>query len=399
MSTTELGLSELVGADEDYLVDIRRHLHAQPELSHEEFNTTALVIDEMKKIGASQLPLDLETGAAFALQGGRPGKTVLLRADLDALPVTETRDLSFRSAVEGIMHACGHDAHTAGLIGSARALAKRLEDLPGKYVFAFQPAEETLGGALAMIDAGLLEQARPDVSLGWHSASIAPLGFIGLRNQVMMAESQSFAFHAAGQGGHGALASSLGGNVLLAVAGLARRLDDVVENLIYEGTACACSAGILQAGTAANVIPAHAQLRGTLRTFTPEQYATACARLRDLAAECSAAEGVTVTLELGGRAPAVINDPRITDIVRASGRAVLGDDRVLELPPVTPSEDMSEFLNRVPGCFFFVGGALADGSSGGHHQEGFALDDACVALGASVLGEAARHCAELESTA
>ncbi len=389
--TQSIDLTAAVRAEEDRLIDIRRHLHANPELSNEEHETTKLVVAEMEAIGATRIPLDIATGAAFLLEGGRPGRTVLLRADLDGLPITEERDdLTFASKRAGAMHACGHDAHTAGLVGTARALAAHVEDLPGRYVITFQPAEEGQGGAKEMVAAGLLEATRPDVALGWHCASIFPTGYVGTRNDVLMAGFDAFSFELHGTGGHGALAASLGGNVLLSAAGIAGRLDAAVAEQVYEGTPCSCSAGILESGTAPNVIPAHARVGGTLRTFTPAQRSEAMARLADLAAEVSASEGVHVELQWTNSSDPVVNDPAVSDQLREAARGVLGADGVIELPPVTPSEDMSEFLNRVPGCFFFVGAGLPDGSSGGHHMATFAIDDACVGTGAAVLAEAAQ---------
>jgi amidohydrolase len=156
-----------------------------------------------------------------------------------------------------------------------------------------------------------------------------------------------------------------------------------------EGTTCACSAGVLQAGTAANVIPSHAVLKGTLRTFTPEQTAGALANMDHLLAELTAETGCTFSLRLNDHAPAVTNDPAMTDLVRGIATGVVGEHSVLHMPPVSPSDDVSFFLDRIPGCYFFVGAGLADGSSGMHHNPGFAIDEACMPIGASVLAAAA----------
>jgi len=381
-------LSAFIRTHEDRWIDLRRHFHAHPELSNLEVATTAVLSEQMAAIGAKPLACPTPTGAAFVIDGGRPGKTVLLRADIDALPVEETRDLPFRSAVPGVMHACGHDAHTAGLIGTAAALADAADDLPGRYVLVFQPAEEALDGAKKMLEGGLLDGLEVDAALAWHAASIAPTGLVGLRNHTLMSRSQHVEIHAHGRGGHGALANS-GGNVLLAVAELSQRLAASVEGLTYEGTDCVCSAGILRAGTAANVIPNSATLAGTLRTFTPDQFTLARERLETLVAEVAEAQGVEIELVLGEHADAVVNDPGVADVVRKVARSVLANESVLDVPPVAPSDDMSEFLKRIPGCYFFVGAGLADGSSGGHHEASFAIDDACIAIGASVIAEAA----------
>lgn len=388
MSPEQIDLAAAVRAVEDELIDLRRDLHAHPELSHEETRTTALITDQMLALGATALPCPTPTGAVFSLEGGRPGRTVLMRGDIDALPVHEVVDLTFASTSDGVMHACGHDAHTAGLIGTAKAIAAHAEDLPGRYVFLFQPAEEALDGARRMIEGGVLDGLDASAVVGWHTASPAPTGLVGVRANVAMARSQVLEIHAHGRGGHGALAGS-DGNPLLAVAALSQRLAGLVSDLTYEGVTCACSAGVLRAGTAVNVIPASAMLGGTLRTFTPDHLERFRARLDDALVETAEEFGVTVEATFGGTADAVVNDPGVTDVVRQAAIEVLSADGVLEMPPVTPSEDVSEFLNRIPGCFFFVGAGLADGSSGSHHEGAFAIDDRCVAIGASVLATAA----------
>ncbi|HEV3213911.1 MAG TPA: M20/M25/M40 family metallo-hydrolase, partial [Acidimicrobiales bacterium] len=188
------------------------------------------------------------------------------------------------------------------------------------------------------------------------------------------------------------------GNVLLAIARLASELGAVVDGLSHDGTACACSAGMLEAGTAPNVVPSSATVRGTLRTFTPEQ---AVAALDELAARCSSigsAFGCDLELTLEEHAPAVVNDPRVADVVRRVARGAIGHELVVDIPPVTPSDDVSEFLNRVPGCYFFVGAARPDGTSGPHHSPTFALDEGCLPVAARVLTLAAVELAEASTS-
>ncbi len=392
MTSFSIDFAAAVHRHEDELIDLRRHLHAHPELSRQETATTALIHAQMAALGAERLACPTETGAVYALGGGRPGRTVLLRGDIDALPVDEAADVPYRSLTPGVMHACGHDAHAAGLIGTAHAVADHLDDLPGRYVFLFQPAEEALDGARSMIEGGVLNGLGASAVLGWHAASPAPTGMVGVRAGVTMARAQELVIHAHGRGGHGALQGSTG-NPLLAVAAISQRLQGLVADQSYEGVTCACSAGVLRAGTAANVIPTDAHLSGTLRTFTPEHLEAFRSRLDVTLAEVAEEQGVELEARFGSTAEAVVNDAAITDVVRQSARRVLADDLVLEMPPVTPSEDFSEFLAHLPGCFFFVGAGLADGSSGSHHEAAFAIDDRCVAIGASVLATAAVHLA------
>jgi hippurate hydrolase len=204
----------------------------------------------------------------------------------------------------------------------------------------------------------------------------------------MMSDGQTLNVHIAGRGGHGAM-STVEGNVVLAVSALAPRLGEVVDGLVYEGTNCACSAGVLMAGTANNVVPREAVLRGTLRTFTPEQKKEAITRLRSILNDVASAFTVQCELELSESTPPVRNDADVATNVMASAAKVVGADNVHEFPPVTPSDDVSEFLNRVPGCYVFIGGALEDGSSGVHHSPDFAIDDRACRVMAGVLAASA----------
>jgi metal-dependent amidase/aminoacylase/carboxypeptidase family protein len=225
-------------------------------------------------------------------------------------------------------------------------------------------------------------------------SSLAPLGFVGTKPGVMMSEAASLSIHLKGKGGHGAMAS-VEGNVILAVSHLAPRLGEVVDGLSFEGTNCACSPGVINAGTAMNVVPRHAVLRGTLRTFTDEQRVEALVRLRALLQEVEATFVVTCSLELSDVAPAVVNNVDIYEQVMKSATKVVGASGVMTIPPFTPSDDVSEFMNRVPGCYMFIGGANDDGSSGMHHSPDFQVQDASCRILAGVLVQSAVDLAQL----
>lgn len=385
---TPAELSALVRSEVDHMVDVRRDLHRHPELGFAETRTTARIAGVATGLGLAPLPCPTGTGSVWSLQGGRPGATVLLRADIDALPIEEEADVPYASEEPGRMHACGHDAHVAQLLGAAAALTRRVEDLPGRYVFLFQPAEEGIGGATAMLEGGVLDELDPAAVVGCHVASIIPTGLVGVRNGIAMSDARALRIDVHGIGGHGA-AYADGADPLAAAARLALRLGDLVDGLELEGTACACSAGMLRAGTAPNVIPSHATVSGTLRTFTPAQAETALARLDELVIELGEVSGCTFAVTELGRTPAVVNDPGVTAVVREAAAGVVGAASVVELPPVAPSDDVAEFLARVPGSYFFVGARRADGTSGMHHNPGFAIDEACLPIGGSVLAAAA----------
>jgi amidohydrolase len=325
-----------------------------------------------------------ETGGIFAMDGGRPGHTVVLRGDIDALPVQEPSTRSWGSEVEGLMHACGHDIHVGSVLGAASVLASRREDLPGRYIFLFQPGEEALCGGKAMVEGGALTVMQGARLVGFHVTSVIPTGMVALRAGITMSEAHSLRITLRGPGGHGAVPTATG-DVIRATAVLVGRLGSVVEGLSYEGTDCVCSAGTLRAGTAVNVVPTSAVVTGTLRTFTDAQRVDAVGRLETLCAEVAAELGVSVDLELPEHTPAVVNDVAAVDLVEAEAKAVVGDAAVLRMPPAAPSDDVSEFLNHLPGCYFFVGGAAADGSSGMHHSPGFSVEDDSLRVGAGVL--------------
>jgi amidohydrolase len=381
-------LPSLVERAYDPMVDIRHDLHAHPELSFKEHRTTQVIRERLTQLGWELADCPTPTGAVAVLHGARPGRRVMVRADIDGLPVTEERPLPWASVNEGVMHACGHDVHTAALLGVADVLSQRRDQLAGQYVLLFQPAEEGLGGARAMIAGGVLDNHPVDFVIGAHVTSLAPVGLIATRPGVLMSEATALSVHIRGKGGHGAMASA-DGNVVLAISALAPRLGEVVASLSFEGTDCACSAGVLQAGTANNVVPRYALLRGTLRTFAPGQKAQALSRLATILREIDQSYGVSCSFEINEGTPAVTNNATVTQRVIISAGEVVGPSNVVVTPPMAPSDDMSEFLEQVPGCYMFVGGALLDGSSGMHHSPDFAVDDASCRIAASVLAACA----------
>jgi amidohydrolase len=377
-----------VDAAFDDIVDLRRDFHAHPELSFEEHRTSGVIRDRLLASGLDVRACPTETGAVAVLEGGRPGRAVLLRADIDALPVQEGPALPFRSSVDGRMHACGHDAHAAMLLGVAQVLAGRAPDLAGTFVFVFQPAEERISGARAMLDAGLLAQVPADVAIGCHIISGFPTGLVGVRRGVFMADAQSFRVELSGAGGHAAVQGRKG-DVIVAAARVVAALDDVVAGVRFEGVDGVCSAGLVHAGKAANVVPTVAAVEGTIRTFDAVQADESRQRLELIVAGIAADQGVDAVVTIYGHAPAVDNDPEVTDVVRRAARLSRPKESVFDMPPVTPSDDMSEFLLRMPGSYFFLGAAQPDGSSGGHHSPSFAIDEEALRVGSTVLADAA----------
>ena len=267
-------------------------------------------------------------------------------------------------------------------------LAARREDLPGRYVFLFQPAEEALCGAKRMLEGGALTAMEGARLVGFHVTSQLPSGFVALRAGIAMSEAHSLRITLSGPGGHGAMPSAQG-DVIRATAELVSRLGEVASGLRYEEADCVCSAGTIHAGTAVNVVPTSARVTGTLRTFTEAQHEEALVRLQQLCDEVGDDQGVHVELELPEHTRAVVNDAEATAVVEAEASVVLGPDQVFRMPPLSPSDDVSEFLRHLPGCYFFVGGGAADGSSGMHHSPTFLVEDESLRVGANVLARSA----------
>jgi amidohydrolase len=376
--------TESVEAVFDDMVDRRRAVHRQPELAFQEHATTTLIRDHMAALGVDETARVSETGGIFALDGGRPGRTVVLRADIDALPIHEDEATPEHSDVDGVMHACGHDVHVASLLGVASLLASRQEDLPGRYLFLFQPAEEALGGARRMIEGGALDGMGGARLVGFHVTSQLPTGLVALRDGVAMSEAHALRITLSGPGGHGAMPSATG-DVIRATAELVTRLGEVADGLNYEGANCVCSAGMLSAGTAVNVVPTTATVAGTLRTFTEAQREETFGRLRALCAAIAQSHEVGVDLQMPARTPAVVNDSAVTELVETEAQSMLGPDNVFRMPPASPSDDVSEFLNHLPGCYFFVGGGIAGQPPGVHHSPTFRVEDAALRVGAGVV--------------
>jgi amidohydrolase len=377
----------------DEVIDLRRYLHRRPEVSFEEHETSRFLEAQLQALGAAVFPCPTETGAVAGLDTGRPGRTVMLRADIDALPIQEESGLEFASAREGRMHACGHDAHTAILLGTVRTLVEHAESLCGSFLFCFQPAEEVVSGARAMIARGLFERHRPDVTLGLHVAAWLPSGTVVTRPGLLWAGSDGFEIVMRGPGGHGGLMGRAG-NVISAQAFLLERLETVVEGLEHEGSGCRCTVGDVRSDGAWNVVPRSLVVRGSLRTFIPELREEALSRLRGLLLEVDSEFQVASDLRLVHHTVPLHNHPDVTRVVLEVGRELIGDRAGTVGAPLTVSDDMAEFLTRIPGCYFMLG-AWPPGAETppAHHSPSFRIDEAALATGVRMLAGAAARLA------
>jgi amidohydrolase len=369
----------------DEVVDNRRHFHKHPEVSFLEHETSRFIRERLAALGLELQPCPTPTGAVAVLDTGRPGRTVMLRADIDALPIVEESGVDFASAHEGRMHACGHDAHAAILLGTARALAENLDRLTGSFLFCFQPAEEIVAGAREMIVRGLFDRVRPDVTVGLHMASWLPSGTVVTRPGLLWAGADFFDITFRGPGGHGGMMKRTG-NVVSAQAFLIERLFGIVEGLEHEAAGCHCTVGDVRTDGAWNIVPRNALVRGTVRTFTPQLREEALQRLRDLLLEADTEFQVASQLELVNGTIPLFNDPNVTGTVMEVAKDLIGDRASLLGKPLTVSDDMAEFLTRIPGCYFMIGAQPPDTNPPPpHHSPGFRIDEASFTTGLRMM--------------
>ena len=376
----------------DEVVELRRHFHRHPEVSFNEHETSHQLTERLRELGLDIRRCPTETGAVALLDTGRPGKTVMLRADIDALPIHEESGVDFSSRSEGRMHACGHDAHMAIMLGVARTLVDRIPDVRGKYLFVFQPAEEIVEGAKAMIAKGLLDEHRPDSVIGLHVVSFLESGTVISRPGLMWAGSDAFDIRFTGPGGHGGMMGRRG-NVLAAQAFFVERLHTVVEGLEEDGVQCHSTIGNIGSDGAWNIVPRGVLVQGSLRTFSDRLREQALDRLRDLLREAESEFEVRSHLDLVHGTVPLRNEPNVTRTVLGVGEQLIGKKASVLGRPLTVSDDFAEFLTRIPGCYFMLGAMPQGEPPPAHHSPSFRIDEAALPVGVKVLAGAAARLA------
>lgn len=393
------------------IVEVRRHLHRNPELSNREEKTAALVADHLRKLG-----LEVKTGVArhgvvALLKGGRPGPVVAVRADMDALPVTEQADLPHASKVRatylgqevGVMHACGHDVHTAVQLGVASVLKALQRDLPGTVKFIFQPAEEgpppgEEGGAGLMVKEGALEGPRPIAIFGLHAFSEMAVGEIGWSEGPALSAADTFEVKIVGRQSHGAR-PELAVDPIVTASQFVLALQTIRSRSFPGLEPGVVTVGTIEGGSRHNIIPGEVTLSGTIRTFRPEMSALAEARLRAILDGVTKAAGATgEVLRYQRGAPATINDAALTRESVPVLERLFGKDKVRRIPPAIGSEDFSFFANVVPGFFYRLGQVAPGQTSGDHHTPTYRADDGAVGAGIRAMSllvaeHLARHAA------
>jgi amidohydrolase len=373
----------------DQLIAWRRDLHQHPELSFEEHRTAGVVTTELRNLGLEVQSGVGQTGVVGLLEGNNDGPTVLIRCDMDALPIHEANAVPYVSANEGVMHACGHDGHTAIGMGVAHLLHQKRSQINGRVKFVFQPAEEIALGAQAMIADGVLNAPEPDVALGLHLWNTIPFGQVGITPGPIMAGADIFEITIQGAGGHGASPHETH-DPLLAAAQLVTALQSIVSRNVDPLDTAVLSVTSISAGTAFNVIPHAAHLKGTIRTYRKETREHIITRMKDISHHVAQAMGCTAVVKVDYLTPPLNNDQHVTEKVQEALAPYIDQQHVRFDERTMGAEDMAVFLDSVPGCFLLVGSAnAAAGLDYPHHHPQFDFDEAALPFGAALLASAA----------
>jgi amidohydrolase len=363
-------------ADEtDELVRLRRDFHRHPELGYQETRTAGIVAERMKELGYDVVERVAETGVLATRGEGRP--SLLLRADMDALPIQEANDVEYKSRNDGVMHACGHDGHTAIALLAAGRLARA--DFPGQVRFAFQPAEEGGQGADRMIEEGLLTGV--DAAIGLHLWNDVPVGKVIVSPGPMMAAADVFTLDVHGSGGHAAK-PQVCVDPIVAAADIVQRFQSIVSRGVDPFEGAVVSVTTMHGGSAFNVIPDRVRMEGTVRTFSAKTRAEVHRRMHEIV-------GDRGELEITGVTQALVNDPGVSEIVREAAGGIVGPENVIGRWQTMAGEDFASVLAAVPGCFFGVG-AQPTPPTGGHHNPTFDIDERALSLGLEIMTRAAR---------
>ncbi|MGB2405076.1 MAG: amidohydrolase [Flavobacteriaceae bacterium] len=385
---------------EKKVIEWRHQIHQNPELSNREFKTAAKVAQHLRDLGIDVQTEIAYTGVVGILKGKRPGKVLALRADMDALPVTEKNNLPYRSKVKaqfngqstGVMHACGHDTHVAILMGVAEYLSKN-NDFAGTVKFIFQPAEEgpppgEKGGARLMVEEGVLTNPKVDAIYGLHINSATPVGMVRYKDKGIMAAAQRFTIDVQGKQAHGS-APWMSVDPILISAQIINGLQTIISRnseLTKEGAVI--SVGSIHSGIRFNIIPESTQMIGTIRTLDEGMKQLIIKRMHELVPQIAEAYGGTAKVNITETAALTYNDPELTQIAVKSLKKSLGDENVVEMQAVTGAEDFSAFQEKVPGFYFFLGGLIRGNTPAeapSHHTPEFAVDDAGMIHGVKAM--------------
>lgn len=365
-------------------VAVRRDLHRHPELAFEEHRTMGVIAARLRELGLEPRTGVGGTGVVAVFDTGRPGRTVLVRADMDALPVAEENATDYRSTNEGKMHACGHDGHVAVLLSVVEIVLARADSLGGRAVFVFQPAEEVVRGARAMLDDGALDGLRVDEVIGLHLSSSHDLGTVAVREGPAMAATDSFRLVVAGRGGHAAY-PQLCIDPIVAAAQLVGALQTLVSRETDPIDQSVISVTSIHGGTAYNIIPEEVELKGTLRTFDAGTRARLRERILAVSEGAASLARCSLRAEWFEGTPAVVNDAESVARFRQVAAGVVGEENVSVQVPIMGGDDMALWLAQARGCYFFVGTSSGPDTAWAHHHPRFDVDERGLEVAVALL--------------
>jgi amidohydrolase len=366
------------------LVEQRRDFHRHPELGFQEVRTARVVADWLKGLGLQVETGVAKTGVVARLCGGRPGKRLALRADLDALPIQDVKPCEYQSTVPGVMHACGHDAHTAMLLGAATVLSELREEIPGEVVFLFQPAEEGPGGACPMIEAGVLEGV--DLLLAQHVVPSLPAGYASVMPGAVMASTDDFTLKIIGKGGHGGYPHTTVDPIPIA-AQVITALQAVVARQVDPNQPAVLTIASIHGGQGFNVIAPAVEMTGTVRTFDQSVREEILHKMEAILQGITSGYGATYELVFWNHYPPLINNGYAVDLMRRVMAEAIGREKMIETPPTMGGDDLAHFLRHVPGCYFWLGCRHPNPVVPGYtlHHPGFDLDEESLYTGTLLL--------------
>lgn len=380
-------IKSLAQAYKQEVIDLRRHLHSHPELSFKEFQTAAFVAEKLKEIGITEIESKATTGWSALIRGKNPEKKVVaLRADMDALPIIEANEVSYKSQNPGVMHACGHDAHTASLLGAAKILNEVRDQFEGTIKLIFQPGEEIIpGGASLMIKDKVLENPRPQYILGQHVMPMIPAGKVGFRSGLYMASADELYLTIKGKGGHGAMPETFIDPVLIA-AHLLVALQQIVSRVANPKIPSVLSFGRVEALGATNIIPNEVKIQGTFRTLDEAWRAKAHQKMRQIAEGIVEGMGGQLDFEIRKGYPFLKNNPELTARSVDAARDYLGAENVLDLDIWMAAEDFAYFSQEIDGCFYRLGTRNeARGITSGVHTPTFDIEEEALEIGSGLM--------------
>ncbi len=372
----------------DELIARRRDLHQHPELAFEEVRTAGIVARELTNLGMEVQTGVGKTGVIGLLEGAQDGPTVLVRADMDALPILEDNDTDYVSTAPGKMHACGHDGHTSIALGVAKLLSARRDQIAGRVKFVFQPAEETVGGAKAMVEDGALRDPRPDYTVGLHLWNDMPLGELGVADGPVMAGGSIFTIKITGKGSHAAQPQQ-GADPVVCAAHIVTALQTIVTRNVEALDNVVLSVTTIHAGEAFNIIPQSAEMRGTVRYYRIATFELVAKRMREIIEHVAAALGCTAEFEIVDGVRPVSNDPEVSARLRKLFAPIVGEAGLHLDERTMGSEDVGAFMGDIPGMYFFLGAKdMTRDAYYGHHHPRFSFDEEALPLGVALLSTA-----------